>query len=59
MGSDALQMPLAAGWEAIDDPQGTYYYNATTGESVYERPEAKDRGEHKAAALADMQQTAG
>ena len=40
MGSDALQMPLAAGWEAIDDPQGTYYYNATTGESVYERPEA-------------------
>ena len=22
MGSDALQMPLAAGWEAIDDPQG-------------------------------------
>ena len=61
MGSDALRMPLASGWEAIDDPGGTYYYNANTGESTYDRPEVKDRGELKAAgrlaALADAQQT--
>ena len=54
-------MPLASGWEAIDDPGGTYYYNANTGESTYDRPEVKDRGELKAAgrlaALADVQQT--
>ena len=58
LASDALQMPLAPGWEAIDDPGGTYYYNSTTGESTYDRPEAKDRGEAKAAALAEAQQTA-
>ena len=38
LASDALQMPLAPGWEAIDDPGGTYYYNSTTGESTYEKP---------------------
>jgi len=29
---------LLPGWEAIDDPGGTYYYNASTGESTYEKP---------------------
>ena len=38
LASDALQMPLAPGWEAIDDPGGTYYYNSTTGESSYDVP---------------------
>ena len=29
---------LLPGWEAINDPGGTYYYNSSTGESTYEKP---------------------
>ena len=50
LGSKALATPAAPkpkkkkgsgllpGWEAIDDPGGTYYYNSSTGESSYDVP---------------------
>jgi hypothetical protein len=40
-GEAAIPLALAdtTDWAKVDDPAGTYYYNQTTGECVWDRPE--------------------
>ena len=35
---------LPTGWEEVHDENGSYFYNAATGESRWTRPTAQDDG---------------